>query len=72
VLRNRNEHIRQVCDAFAAATERVISRMTVNRNLLAMGMHAYRPFWVLPLTARTKARRLEGCQAGLEWEFYMF
>jgi hypothetical protein len=59
VYENPNENIPRVRDPFVAATGRVISRMTVNRNLLAMRVHAYRPFRMLSLTARHKSRRLE-------------
>lgn len=66
-LRNRRDSIRQVRDALVAATGRVFSRMTVNRRLLGMGLRAYRPLLVLPLTPQHKARRLEWCRVRQNW-----
>jgi hypothetical protein len=52
-------------DVYAAVKGRVISRMTINHNLLAMELHAYRSFWVLSLLQVTKLIFLNGAKLHL-------
>jgi hypothetical protein len=60
-VRSLEENILQVSDAFVPAAEHIISRTTVNRNLPAIGLRAYHPFWMQRFTARNKVLHLEWC-----------